>query len=187
MNNLLAFSGSTRMHSLNQALLSCAVTCARSKGAEVVEINLKNLNLPIYDGDLEAANGLPDGAKTLKEAMRNADGFIIASPEYNSFPAPLLLNAIDWASRAESRDEPPLAAFKGKAAALIAASPGPMGGQRSLVALRNKLQNIGVTVIPTIAAVGSATEEMFQAEDFLASPNGRRLVAAIQSLVDLRV
>jgi NAD(P)H-dependent FMN reductase len=187
MKKLLAISGSSRMHSLNQALLSCAAQLARSKGATVDVLDLKALDLPLYDGDLEAANGLPDGVRTLKEAMRSVDGFLIASPEYNSFPTPLLLNAIDWASRPEKENEPSLVAFKGKTAALISASPGPLGGLRSLTALRNKLQNIGVTVVPTLTAVGSASEEMFSDENFASSSNGRRLDSALNSLLSLTV
>lgn len=187
MKTLLAFSGSSRMNSLNQALLNTAVELARDKGAVVETLNLKTLDLPMYDGDLEAANGLPPGVLTLKEAMREADGFLIASPEYNSFPTPLLLNAIDWASRPETPEEAPLSAFSGKTAGLISASPGPMGGQRSLWALRTKLQNIGVTVVPSLAAVGGATLDTFTDPDFASSNNGRRVAHTLDALLSLTV
>ncbi len=187
MKSILAFSGSARIHSLNAQLLQKASEMAREMGAVVEIIDLRALDLPLYDGDYEEANGLPDGARTLKEAMREADAFLIASPEYNSFPTPMLLNAIDWASRAESRDEAPLTAFKGKSAGLIAASPGPMGGLRSLTMLRTKLQNIGVTVVPAMAAVGGATPDAIADEHFADSNNGRRLKATLQALIHLTV
>jgi NAD(P)H-dependent FMN reductase len=187
MKSILAFSGSSRIQSLNSHLLQQAILMARDAGAVVETLDLRSLNLPIYDGDFEAANGLPEGARMLKEAMREADGFLIASPEYNSFPTPLLLNAIDWASRSESPDELPLSAFRGKTAGLISASPGPMGGLRSLTALRTKLQNIGVTVVPALAAVGGATEAGFADKGFRSSNNGRRVKATIDSLISLTV
>lgn len=185
MKTLLAFAGSSRLNSLNQALLNCAVHLAREKGAVVETIDLKALDLPVYDGDYEASNGLPQGAVSLKAAMWEADGFLIASPEYNSFPTPLLLNALDWASRPENSDEPMLSAFKGKTAGLIAASPGPLGGLRSLIALRGMLQNIGVTVVPTVAAVGGASEMVLKDSGFAASNNGRRVIATLNALLSL--
>lgn len=187
MKTVLAFSGSSRLNSLNAQLLDCAAGMARERGAVVETLDLRALALPLYDGDFEAVNGLPDGANILKEAMREADAFLIASPEYNSFPSPLLLNAIDWASRAEHPDERPLSAFKGKAAGLISASPGPMGGIRSLWALRTKLQNMGVTVVPALAAVGGATPDTFQDPEFAASNNGRRISSTLESLIRLTV
>lgn len=187
MKRLLAFSGSSRLHSINQALLQAAIRLAESKGATVDVIDLKALGLPLYDGDLEAASGLPQGAKDLKAAMQKADGFLITSPEYNSFPSPLLLNAIDWASRAEAKDEPPLVAFKGKTAGLLATSPGPMGGQRSLVTLRDKLQNIGVTVAPVVTAVGKGSEDLFQDPDFLSTSNGQRVEKTVSALLSLEI
>jgi NAD(P)H-dependent FMN reductase len=187
MNNLLAFSGSSRLNSLNSLLLSHAVELATEAGAQVEVIDLGDLNLPIYDGDYEQSNGLPEGARLLKLAMQKADGFLMASPEYNSFPTPLLLNALDWASRAESKDEAPLSAFKGKAAGLIATSPGPMGGIRSLTALRSKLQNIGVTVVPTMAAVGSGSVELFSSSDFTTQSQSRRVKTTINELLSLKV
>ena len=114
--------------------------------------------LPLFDQDLESAQGLPAGAKQFKALLREHDGFLIASPEYNSSFTPLLKNAIDWASRAESKDEPPLAAYRGKVAALLSASPGALGGLRGLVHLRALLGNIGVIVLPDQVAIGAAHE-----------------------------
>lgn len=187
MKNILAFSGSSRLNSLNALLLGKAADMARESGAVVEIIDLHALDLPIYDGDYEEANGLPDGARIFKEALREADGFLIASPEYNSFPTPLLLNAVDWASRAESKSEAPLSAFKGKSAGLISASPGPMGGLRSLTFLRSKLQNIGVTVVPAMCAVGGVTLDTFADDAFAASHHGRRLQATLDALISLKV
>lgn len=187
MKKILAISGSSRLQSINTLLLEKAAQMARDAGAEVDVLDLRSLELPIYDGDYEAANGLPPGALTLKNAMKNADGFLIACPEYNSYPTPLLLNALDWASRKGDADEPPMSAFKGKSAGLLAASPGPVGGLRGLWAMRTFLMNVGVTVIPSMSAVGSASPDTFSDPDFESSSNGSRVRATLDALLSLSV
>src|SRR5688572_20474350 len=120
--HVLAFAGSTRSESFNKQLVRLAAEDARAAGAEVTVIDLRDLPLPLFDEDLETENGLPENAKKLKALLREHDGFLIASPEYNSSISSVLKNAIDWASRPESDDEPPLVAFRGKVAALMSAS-----------------------------------------------------------------
>ena len=90
--------------------------------------------------------------------MREHQGFMISSPEYNSSISGVLKNSIDWASRAETDDEPPLVAFRGKTAALMSASPGALGGLRGLVTLRSVLGNIGIIVLPDQVAIPKAYE-----------------------------
>lgn len=155
---LIALSGSARRGSLNRAVLATAAIAASSAGAEITLVDLNDYELPLFNQDLEDAEGMPDAAKRLKALFRNSDGFILASPEHNSTYSALLKNTIDWCSRAESDDEPPLVAFSGKSAVLLAASPGPLGGLRGLFALRELLQNLRVTVHPGILAVRSAHE-----------------------------
>jgi chromate reductase len=155
---LIALAGSARRASLNRAILSTAAISASASGAELTVVDLNDVPLPLFNQDLEDAEGLPDAARRLKALFRAADGFILASPEHNSTFSALLKNTIDWCSRAESDDEPPLAAFAGKSALLLSASPGPLGGLRGLFALRELLQNLRITVYPGILAVGSAHE-----------------------------
>ncbi len=155
---ILAFAGSTRSGSYNQKLLCIAAEAARDAGAVVTIVDLRDLALPLFDQDLEADQGLPQGAKQFKSLLRGHPGLLIASPEYNSSITGALKNAIDWASRAESDDEPPLVAFRGKVAALFSASPGGLGGLRGLVHLRAILGNIGVIVLPDQVTVPSAHE-----------------------------
>ncbi len=155
---LVALAGSTRRASLNRAVLATAVEAAREAGAEVSLIDLNDFPLPLYNQDLEDAEGLPEAAKRLKAVFRDADGFLFASPEHNSSYTALLKNTIDWCSRAGSQDEPPLSAFAGKSAVLFAASPGPLGGLRGLFALRELLQNLRIAVFPEMLAVRSASE-----------------------------
>lgn len=155
---LIAFAGSLRAGSVNRKLIAIAAEGARNAGAEVTLLDLRDLPMPIYDGDLEADNGLPEHARTFKQMLRDHHGMLIATPEYNSqFPA-LLKNAIDWASRREG-DEKPQVAFAGKVAAVISASPGAYAGLRGQALLRSQLAYLGMVVVPTrigIAHAGSA-------------------------------
>ncbi len=160
---ILAFAGSTRSGSFNKKLVAFAADAARKAGADVTVVDLRDLNIPLYDGDLEESGGLPEGAKKLKALMRESDGFLIASPEYNSSITGVLKNAIDWASRSETDDEPALVAYRGKAAALLSASPGALGGLRGLVHLRAILGNIGMHVLPDQVAISTAHEAFDEA------------------------
>jgi len=147
MPRILAFSGSARGGSLNRRVLNHAIHGAREAGAEVTLLELGELPLPLYDGDLEASEGLPANVVRIKSLFASHGGLLIASPEYNSSISPLLKNVIDWVSRS-GPGEAPLASFRGKTAALLSASPGHYGGLRGLYHLREILQNIGVTVLP---------------------------------------
>ncbi len=156
MPKILAFAGSSRKDSLNKKLVKIAASGAESAGATVTFIDLADYLMPLFNQDLESQQGMPEKAHEFKKLLIEHDGFLIASPEYNSAFSPLLKNVIDWASRAESKDEPPLVAYKGKVAAIMATSPGALGGIRGLVFLRMLLSNIGVTVIPDQIAVPHA-------------------------------
>lgn len=153
---ILAFAGSTRNGSFNRQLLELATQKATAAGASVTLLDLKEFQLPIFDQDLEAAEGLPANAKRLKEIFVDHDGLMIACPEYNSSITPLLKNVIDWVSRPASPDDPSLSAYKGKTALLMAASPGGFGGLRGLRHVREILGNIGVWVSPDQFALGQA-------------------------------
>jgi len=154
---ILAFAGSLRRDSFNKKLVQVAAEGARAAGAEVTYADLKEFPMPLFDGDIESAEGIPTHAKRFKELMKAHDGFLISSPEYNSSISGVLKNAIDWASRAEP-GEAPLAAFKGKVAGLMSASPGALGGLRGLVTLRSILGNLHVILIPDQIAVSKANE-----------------------------
>lgn len=154
---ILAFAGSARKDSFNKRIVQIAANGARAAGADVTYLDLRDLPLPLDDEDLEAEQGIPENALKLKELMKSHQGFLIASPEYNSSITPLLKNAIDWASR-PAGDEPILAAFLDKVAGIMSASPGGLGGLRGLVHLRSLLGNIQVLVLPDQFAVMGAHE-----------------------------
>lgn len=165
---ILAFAGSTRIDSYNKKLVKIAAAGAKAAGAEVTYIDLRDLPLPLYDEDLEAQEGLPANARTFKDLMISHQGLLIASPEYNSSLTAVLKNAIDWASR-PAPNEAPLAAFAGKVASIMSASPGALGGLRGLVHLRSILGNIKVLVLPDQVAVPKAYEA-FNADGTLKDP-----------------
>lgn len=181
---LLAFGGSLRKGSYNKLLARAAADAARRAGAEVTLLDLKELALPVYDGDEEEASGLPAGAKRLKRLMIEADGFLISTPEYNSSVPGGLKNAIDWASRTEG-EEKDLLAFRGKAAALFSASPGALGGIRSLAVLRAILSNIGVLVIPQQLALPKAHEAFDEAGGLKDPKRAAAVEAQAKALVEL--
>lgn len=152
---ILAFAGSARKDSFNVRLVTIAAAGARAAGADVTMVDLNDFPMPLFNQDLEATDGPPPQATRLKEIMRPQDGLLIASPEYNSSISPLLKNTLDWVSR-PADGEPMLAAYQGKAAGIMSASPGRLGGLRGLVHLRSILSNLGVLVIPDQVAVGGA-------------------------------
>ena len=162
MTKIVAFSGSARKDSFNTKLVKIAAKGASDAGAEVKLINLANFPMPLFDQDLEKEQGVPEKALEFKNLLIEADGFLIASPEYNSAFSPLLKNVIDWASRATSENEPSLAAFRGKYAAIMSTSPGALGGMRGLVFLRMLLGNLGIIVLPEQKAVSGAIKAFSQ-------------------------
>ena len=97
MPKILALSGSIRRDSWNRKLIQAAVDAARAAGGDVTLIDLADYPLPLYNGDLEDRDGLPDNALRLKALFKQHDALLIASPEYNSSIPPLLKNTLDWA------------------------------------------------------------------------------------------
>lgn len=174
---ILAFAGSGRKDSHNKKLVKIAADAARQAGADVTLLDLKEYPLPVFDQDCEAERGMPENGAKLKKLMVEHDGFLISCPEYNSSITPLLKNLIDWASRS-APNEAPLVAYQGKAAMLMAASPGALGGLRGLVHVRAILGNIGVIVLPDQVAVAKAFEA-FQEDGALKDPKQQ---AAIEKL-----
>lgn len=145
---ILVLAGSLRVDSTNKKLATVACEIAKSLKADVTYIDLKDYPLPIYDGDIEMTQGLPENALKLKGLMYESDGFIIASPEYNSSISGVLKNVIDWTSRQKNPEETYLSCFIDKVALLLSASPSPLGGLRGLVHLRSILSNIYTIVLP---------------------------------------
>lgn len=169
---ILAFSGSARRESLNKKLLAAVVEAARAIGGDVTVIDLTDLPMPLYNGDLEDGEGMPANAKKMVELVTQHDALLIASPEYNSQITPLLKNTIDWCTRA---DENPL---KGKVAAVVSASPGNFGGIRSMTLARQLLTHLGCHVIPAQCLLPLA-DKAFDATGRLQDARAQKAAGAV--------
>jgi len=176
---VLAFSGSTRKESWNRKLLAVAVEKVRAKGAQVNLIDLSQFEMPIFNGDLEEQTGMPPNATRLVELIQHHDALLIASPEYNTFPTPLLKNTIDWCTRA---DENP---FKGKVAAVISASPGNFGGVSSLRHVRHLLLHLGCHVVPAFAVLPRAADAFDMNGGLKDARAAKALEGVVSGLIDL--
>jgi NAD(P)H-dependent FMN reductase len=144
--SVLAFSGSLRKNSWNSRLVRFAADGARAAGADITVIELRDHRVPLFDQDLEAESGKPAEARELKRLMIEHDGFLIASPEYNSSISGVLKNVIDWVSRPD--EDKTRSPFRGKVVGVMSASPGALGGVRGLPHVRAILGNLGCLVLP---------------------------------------
>ena len=163
---LLVISGSERAGSYNRSLARVAAAAARRDGCEVTEFDLRVLALPLYDGDIEHGPGVPVAALQLRDALHAHDALLLVTPEYNAFPTPLVLNAFDWLSRipACAPGGGGKEATANKPAALLSASPGPLGGLRSMNLLRQYLGGaFQLIVVPQQFALGKAAEAFDEA------------------------
>lgn len=133
---LLGISGSLRAASYNTKLLREA---ARVAGAS---LTMGDLDLPLYNGDVEDAEGIPARAMVLYDQIAGADAVIVASPEYNSGISGVLKNALDWVSRAKGNP------WQGKPVAIMSAAAGRSGGARSQYALRLALAPFRPVIVP---------------------------------------
>lgn len=157
MPGILAVCGSDRDGSWNRKLVEHIAGLARSEGADVNTLARGDIAMPIYNADDEAASGLPENAANLRARLKEVDGLIIGCPEYNGFVTPLLLNAIDWATRSEeSKPDPQV--FGNKVVLICSTSPGGFGGMRAAGHLRTLMSGIGCWVMPQgIVVPGAAS------------------------------
>ena len=180
---LLVVAGSSRQGAWSRKLADAAAQTARSDGASVTLLDLSELELPLYDGDIEAASGVPEGAGKLRAALLSHDALLIVTPEYNGFPTPLLINAFDWLSRlgADAGGISGLAATANKPVALLASSPGLLGGLRAMNYLRQYLQMaFAMIVVPQQFALARA-HEAFDDAGTLKDAKAAQVVSAVLS------
>ena len=181
---ILVFAGSLRTGSFNEKLAALAAKALAEAGGDVTRISLSDYPLPIYDANLESAQGLPEPAMRLKEQFLSHSGIFLANPEYNAGISPLMKNAIDWVSRRHLDDEPALAAFRNRAFAIASASPGGFGGMRGLLMLRQILAvGTGAVVIPEQLTVSAARNAFDESGQFVEESRRRQLDNVARSLV----
>jgi NAD(P)H-dependent FMN reductase len=147
---ILVLAASLRAESLNARLAALAARLVERNGGVADLTRMGQFDVPAYDGDLEAAEGIPAGAGRFRERLEAADAFLIASPEYNASMPGVLKNLIDWASR--HRPQP----FNERHALLLSASPSMAGGNRGLWALRIPLEHLGSRVYPDMFSLSQA-------------------------------
>jgi chromate reductase len=177
---LLVFAGSTRTQSWNRKLAGVAADLARTAGAEVTHVELADFELPLYNADLET-RGTPEPSIRLKELFHAHPAWIICSPEYNGSYTALLKNTLDWVS-SPVKGHPLWSSgtlpFEGKVVGLLSASPGALGGLRSLEHLAPLLLNLQCWVAPRQFALSRAAEA-FDTEGRLASDASQANVRAL--------
>ena len=152
---VVGLSGSLRRSSLNSAALRALTTLAPVDLA----IDIFDLSpIPLYNDDLRTNEGYPQGVQSFRDALKAADGVLIATPEYNYSIPGVLKNAIDWASR------PPEQPFDGKPIAILGASPGALGSARAQYHLRQCFIYLNGQVMNRPEVMIGAANSKFDAE-----------------------
>ena len=167
--NLLGLSGALRSNSFNTQLLQAAMTSFGPATAQIAD-----LRFPLYDGDLESADGIPAPVQTLADQIAAADAIIVANPEYNKGITGVLKNALDWVSRV------PGGVFAGKPTLVIGAAAGRTGGETAYYMTRNCLAPLGALVLATPAVLIASAHTEFNADGTLKS---ERYQASLDSAV----
>lgn len=180
---ILVFAGSLRRGSFNRRLAALVAGELEAGGALVTRLDLADFELPLYHQDLQA-EGFPPGAMALHEFFRTHDGVFVANPEYNASVTPMMANIVAWVSRITA-DGGHAAAFGHPVFALGSASPGPFGGYRGLMALRQMLElGLAARVTPQMVSVGAA-HEAFDAEGkLIAARTNGMLQATVKRLIE---
>ena len=168
---LVAVSGSLRAASYNTALLRAAQTMAPDD-VEMIEASIRDI--PLYDGDLERDQGLPQAVVALKDLIADCDGLLLFTPEYNSGIPGVFKNAIDWLSRPASDIE---RVFGGRPVAVLGASPGPLGTAMSQAAWLPVLRTLGTAPWFGGRLMVAQAAAVFNAEGNLTDPDIRRRLA----------
>ncbi len=151
MKTALTLSGSIRQGSYNRVLQLHVGRGLRSAGVEVIDLDLADFPMPIFNEDLEP-DRVPEAAVRLAELFRSHDIVFLASPEYNGGVPPLVVNTITWLSR--QRPSP----FRHAVFGIGGVSSGKYGTIWSLSHLRDSLSKIGTLVVPTLLGIGPADE-----------------------------
>lgn len=181
---ILALAGSTRSDSLNKRLLAAVAALADPATAEVEIVDLRDYPLPLYDGDLEEAEGVPENALVLKRKFLDADALLISTPEYNTSLPGVLKNAIDWISR-PVEGVPWLAEIRGQVLGAMSASPGSTGGMQALAHLRQMFSNLGAYVVPGYTACANAAAAFDEQGEFANEAQGQQYAGYLAEVVAL--
>ena len=175
---VLVFAASLRKDSLNRKLAALAARVAQKAGAGVDVASMQDFDVPLYDGDLEASQGIPKGAQELRRRLLASDAFIVASPEYNGSMPGVIKNLVDWTSR--FRPQP----FDGRHGLLLSASPSLVGGNRGLWALRMPFEHLGARIYPDMFSLAGA-HKAFADDDIADAGLRARFEKTVQAFLSL--
>lgn len=182
---ILVFAGSHRKGSLNARLADAAARVIGEAGGAVTHITLKDYPLPVYDGDIESSEGVPDNAHRLAGLFMESQGIFIAAPEHNAAPSALIKNTVDWISRVKAPDGG-AGPFKGRVFALGAASPGGFGGYRGLMQLRQSLElQLSALIVPEMVSVPAAHQAFDDAGTLTAERPAAMLKTVAGRLIEM--
>ncbi|MAQ84644.1 NADPH-dependent FMN reductase [Psychromarinibacter halotolerans] len=175
---LLSISGALRAGSTNRKLLAEAM---RLFGP--AEVTIADLRLPLYDGDLEDADGIPDAVQTLSDQIAAADGVVISSPEYNRAVTGVIKNALDWVSRTKGGP------WSNKPVAVMSANDGRAGGEVGQYMLRHALTPFRPRFVPGPFIAVADSSNAFDADGRLVSDRYAKsvetLMQALKSEIDM--
>ncbi len=180
---MLVFAGSAREASLNKKLARVAAKAINDNGGEATFIDLRDFPMPIYEGDLEAREGMPPAARKLRELFVSHPGLLIVSPENNGTVPSLLKNAIDWLSR-DVDGKSGLEPYRGKVIGLMAASPGAFGGVVCLTHLRYSLSKLLAHVIPDQFPLPKADQAFAEDGSLTQGWQQKSVLAVVQKLIE---
>src|SRR2546429_7727814 len=146
----LVFSASLREGSLNAELARLAAVTIEANEGEVDLRSMRDFDTPSYNADVQNEEGFPPGAEEFRRCLEAANGFVVASPEYNASMPGGLKNSIDWVSRFSPQP------FNERAGLLMSASPSMSGGNRGLWALRVPFEHLGARLYPDMFSLAQA-------------------------------
>ena len=173
MTTLLGISGSLRSASVNTKLMRNAAEIFAADS--FIEGNIR---LPLYDGDLQDAEGIPADVQLLSDQIAQADAVIVVTPEYNKSLSGVLKNALDWVSRTEGNS------WKNKPVAIMSATAGRSGGERAQNALRLALTPFRPRLLAGPEVLVAQGKDQFDANGTLINDRYRK--ALTELMADLR-
>lgn len=176
---VIAMAGSLRKNSFNHTLAKLVAEQALNAGAEVEVVTLSDYDIPFFNEDIEQQGPVAD-VESLKAKIRDADALIIATPEYNGSISGVLKNALDWVSRTAPDAKP---AFANTTVAMVATSPGGLGGIRGFAHTRDVFVGMGALVLSQQLAVGNAYQAFNEQGQFSDEHSAKQAQTLAQNLV----